>query len=967
MIKPEKQTNSLLKMKLFLAVDNTGSMGQACEAANASAGEVKALCNLLFGDPCVTITVYGDYDKRTPDHAQGGFALLPSDCSSSFQEQWMQKYMKASGGGGAPEATRTSLNMLLQQHDSTSNDQDNVIFIFTDAPPHDTRNLDCEGKQEERYLTTHRMITDWDELCLSVKDKFRVVTFLTRENTDLVCVYSKLGDVLCMESNTAKKITEKMMDTFYALVGNESALSGTIEPMLHMDFNDQIAVADPLHVINTFKTLLNPNKPTNCLALTTNPTLGKYWRLICGRFKYMEDGRYESECQEAMDKLSNSVNNLSGEEKAKVKEWIDKSHDATEMIRDKVQGMLDAGCTKFLVLPEELKNTMELDDLLDLGRGGSFGSLSRLICSLELIEDEHMTNPEDGSSPQFVPMEGWINPRIVFRLLANVIFPGVVFSKNVAALAAILGLRNVYLKDLSERVLSESKGEWIKWGLDSSNVQEFPMFWTTNFIRLLSLCPQDFLTRDEIDFSSHYRGIATTMTNLHATIDVTLPLISTTLLEGKTWKRECSRCRQKRCFTLFPPNTTFPGFRNVCVLCTYVGDIAVETTQDTFWAQCRRCHVNYSVVEVAKLIVHPKCHYCRQKEEAPFVECRLCHHKYVSQEHAAQRAMNDASSDTTGRIAEAIEASEFVCPRCVHNPRDMVSGANVKILDIMNENPQLKASLPDIFSSGEKLWKRVVRLYPNKEVFGPDFTEPECKEAAGEEKKEEQEIGQLTYQGYPIFDSPSVSDLITETLTTHTGVEACQLCASDVSVFNIVPVCGHCPQRVCRKCTATWYGSVQVGHVVSQSHTQCPFCKAVPIFQITKKMALGHIRNIRQTKSSADICSWQHNKIFALCTDCMQLKPAFDRECAAAIPSVSDFRCESCLPLSIGDVEGKQCPGCGIVTQKNGGCNHLHCAACDCHWCWECARCEDVTGEAFDGETVYDHMAKCAGIFPVLR
>eukprot|EP00929_Paragymnodinium_shiwhaense_P060937 TRINITY_DN30422_c0_g1_i1.p1 TRINITY_DN30422_c0_g1~~TRINITY_DN30422_c0_g1_i1.p1 ORF type:complete len:731 (+),score=125.79 TRINITY_DN30422_c0_g1_i1:118-2310(+) len=32
----------------------------------------------------------------------------------------------------------------------------------------------------------------------------------------------------------------------------------------------------------------------------------------------------------------------------------------------------------------------------------------------------------------------------------------------------------------------------------------------------------------------------------------------------------------------------------------------------------------------------------------------------------------------------------------------------------------------------------------------------------------------------------------------------------------------------------------------------------------------------------------------------------------------------------------KKCPGCGRQTEKNGGCNHMTCRACECDWCWIC-------------------------------
>ena len=29
---------------------------------------------------------------------------------------------------------------------------------------------------------------------------------------------------------------------------------------------------------------------------------------------------------------------------------------------------------------------------------------------------------------------------------------------------------------------------------------------------------------------------------------------------------------------------------------------------------------------------------------------------------------------------------------------------------------------------------------------------------------------------------------------------------------------------------------------------------------------------------------------------------------------------------------------CGILTEKNGGCNYMKCTTCDIEWCWVCKR-----------------------------
>jgi hypothetical protein len=44
---------------------------------------------------------------------------------------------------------------------------------------------------------------------------------------------------------------------------------------------------------------------------------------------------------------------------------------------------------------------------------------------------------------------------------------------------------------------------------------------------------------------------------------------------------------------------------------------------------------------------------------------------------------------------------------------------------------------------------------------------------------------------------------------------------------------------------------------------------------------------------------------------------------------------------------GRPCPGCGILTEKNGGCNHMTCPQCKQEWCWICGDGIDDVGAHF--------------------
>jgi len=50
-----------------------------------------------------------------------------------------------------------------------------------------------------------------------------------------------------------------------------------------------------------------------------------------------------------------------------------------------------------------------------------------------------------------------------------------------------------------------------------------------------------------------------------------------------------------------------------------------------------------------------------------------------------------------------------------------------------------------------------------------------------------------------------------------------------------------------------------------------------------------------------------------------------------------------------GSEDVKKCPGCKVLIEKNGGCNHMTCPKCSAHICWRCMG-------VFTPDTIYDHM-----------
>lgn len=55
---------------------------------------------------------------------------------------------------------------------------------------------------------------------------------------------------------------------------------------------------------------------------------------------------------------------------------------------------------------------------------------------------------------------------------------------------------------------------------------------------------------------------------------------------------------------------------------------------------------------------------------------------------------------------------------------------------------------------------------------------------------------------------------------------------------------------------------------------------------------------------------------------------------------------------------GKSCPSCNISIEKLGGCNHMTCGSCGCHFCWLCLKSFHGGGDTYDHLNSSDNNCK---------
>ena len=710
-------------------------------------------------------------------------------------------------------------------------------------------------------------------------------------------------------------------------------------------------------------------------AISLNPVFGSLWRAIC-------NDRQNPAREELIQSFGLQIERIDiADEKERMKNWLAESYDYTAEVLEIISTVPVDQLFPCVFLDPTLRfeksNDAEAndsrpitaftrDELLEIGRSCDYRILRRLGRVLTRLS--FANSPED--LPAHIAKE---NDEVIvkiplalaskdlgrkfWKILLHIVVPGTMLSSRPSALLAALSIR------LGVQPLFQAAKEELLLWRHKWNDLEIPETWNTSCLSLLLDADEAYAScarqasRDSADDGPagllleddkvlFERLVSYKMLELN---------LKTTLTAKIGWKPEKTSVSMgpvvlcKSC--LFPRSVTMMAANGICGLCDATdyltpemrnarinGRVSKEDNEktDASWVECavRTCRAQYVVYHPAELKVRPKCFYCREQSSipesdrnhspAPCVECQQCLSRVIWPEEYRPGPLEG-----------------FICVACSQGKKTIIeveTSANGLREEngwswlLSNQNTRIK----DPFS-GRSLFHVISTAGTTS--FCEDVTLfPQTGSALS-----------LSLSGKVIRNANDVcAQLMSWMHRRQTESGTCSLCFTSSRKDLILPSCGRsgCNQRICRDCLSGWYGLNSPGSIINTAALSCPFCRRPPAAKTLAKYGMG-IHAVAGLRTAVEESGeW----IYAWCSHCGHAKRYMERVCAAGAPAdVTSWKCENCEIYE--DLQTKKCPGCGVMTQKTGGCDHIQCAVptCGVHWCFFC-------GEKPDENEIYEHI-----------
>ncbi|OLN87033.1 putative ariadne-like RING finger protein [Colletotrichum chlorophyti] len=802
-----------------------------------------------------------------------------------------------------------------------------------------------------------------------------------------VCQYESAETIWNIESELDKAAGIYFPVTRYdRVVSNITRLQPTLDELQTvietrstplLDFSKRYLVDGTYRgfVIDQLKSLIE----SDVTVIAVNPVFGSLWRAVCNdRDNPARDGLIQA--------FGYTIERIAdGDNKNRMRTWLEESYDYAGEILRMIEGVPEEERYPCVFLdPTEAFETKEVhngnedgrpltgftrDELLEIGRSCDYRVLRRLgkvLTRLTYVKSkEELPAHIQASDVPRIPMAlAAQKDRRFWRILLHTVLPGTMLGARPAALLAALSLR-MGIHPLTDAADSELLLFATKW-----NTLEIPETWNASCLSLLLDADEDYEQRVAEGVTQRQAPDATGVLTdgdrrlFRTLVDYKLLELNlnTTLRAKVGWHPNkskvalgpvvvCEGCR-------YPRSVTVMGKGGICGLCPQdhhckclicreqndsgarlcnnVTRSDTETTEAT-WVECHTltCRAQYVVYNPEALNVRSKCYYCRHQGvagEAPCIECTQCLNRFIWPEEYRH-------SD--------LDLKTFKCPACATDRMTIIDyETSAKALSGENGESWLLRNNKSVLSNpfnGRSLFHTVSGVV-NRESLADDI----------EIIPDQQSATRLTIRGKPAHNQSEIRDSLRQWVRSRrTEAGVCSLCFSNVHRNELRRACGRsgCHQNICNGCLRGWYGLNARGKLINIAALSCPFCRRQPTPKIVSAFGAFHLGDLKTAvKESGE---W----IYGWCFDCGFARRYMERVCAAGAPAeVTGWACDGCNEAKgyKKKLETKDCPGCGVPTEKISGCDHIACSVCHAHWCFFC-------GENVGQARIYDHMGDAHG------
>lgn len=938
--------NSEKKSLLFL-IDVTGSMGNWIGAlVKFLPTTIRSMALTRVFDQ-VAIFPYTDYDHATPCKTSGYVSC--DDLEAIKKLHNFAANLRATGGGGRPEAWKTALEFIQEN----SQLQEGKLFIIhlTDAAPHVEGKLDKEGKQEKAALGSRfeffglmeRFLTRFPSLhysCLATcchpfycylaqktggsvhelegaTSSSNIITQISRIfngwfgfpdpcGSRNVIATTQFSD----ETELAKFPVQFCSQPIFPDKLLSNAISSTIQCMKSESLYLE-------HIFDELKEIIEENP----MSLTISPILGKMWRELCKR-------RCDIRRDELITLLSKRKKGLLDSDIKKLDEWLKESYNSAFEITEDLKIWLGKNPVKGLLrfVPEE--NYFCAQQLVQLLASGNRKStaiirsmLTRMYIDKEFqLESKIISEDDDLPLPdRSIPLNLPLNK--IFELGMHTVAPGTKFTLRYSAMLALHSIQcGSVLSELAKKFLEKNRGRWINWKRRDDGTVEVPDCWSFSFLKFLLHPTCSFaLTKEETQKANFYLRISYAL-RFYRQLEVPVKTVDPTSIDGSypDHQRDCPRCNYSRPLTMFAPN-------GICGLCLFFNYNKFVSSYDT--VRCYGCDSLYGRDVKAFVEGNSKCYGCRKmgNQIPPRSQCKKCNLYFI---HYME---GEIPHETCGPCQQGMPPRVL---KLLEKPAYAHQIIPSKYFPLLCENIGLKVDQE--LSSSPTLYD-VVSYFTE---ITPIIHDP--PENIRYLEKLVENIDEIWSQIIQIMAG-----------TAEPENPECDICMESFHPGQIIPACGRrgCNQRICVDCSKLWYSKNTPGNLIYQRATMCQFCCRVPAPRTLGRVDVGLIA----LASSVSANKMDPDAYYGWCSSCFGVEEIGRHDCNGDEPNLVSFVCSGCKGERPVKEEIRECPGCTVATQKISGCNHIYCTSCSTHWCWECGvACTSA-------EDTYDHMSSVHG------